>query len=131
MVTFVLPNCKYARTVIFSVFYHRRQEFNLLRPRTDPAHHAHHADGPTIQQLVILIEQSLIGRPAHARGFRREFPFGLGGAPAHVVQPVRDPVGPMHGALGRVLALGSVLQPVALPAAEIAPAIELADPGRI
>jgi len=52
--------------------------------------------------------------------------FGLGGAVPHVVQAVRDPVSAMHGALGRVLALRSVLQPVALPAVEIAPAIDVA-----
>src|SRR5262249_18422590 len=49
-----------------------------------------------------------------------------GGALPHVVQPVCDPVGAMRGALSRVLTLGSVLQPVALPAAEIASAIEFA-----
>src|SRR5215472_9795370 len=39
-------------------------------PGGEPAQHVHHADGPSILQLVILVEQPLIGRPAHARGFR-------------------------------------------------------------
>src|SRR5262249_7049850 len=58
----------------------------------EPPQHIHLADGPSILQLVILVEQPLIGRPAHARGLRRELPIFPGGALPHVVEAVRDPV---------------------------------------
>ena len=68
----------------------------------------------------------MICGPAHAFRLGWKIPFGLCGALPHVVQTVGDPIGPLHGALGRVFILRRVFQPMALPTTEVAPAVDLA-----
>src|SRR5215472_1716665 len=81
-----------------------------------PFQHSRHPPPPPI---VVLLLKPPIGLQAHTGWLRWKLPLGLGGTLPHVVQPVRDPVGPMHGALRPALISRGVLQPMALPTSEI------------
>ena len=69
--------------------------------------------------------EAAVGHPAHARRFRREVVFVLGGTAPPIVQALGNLAGPVRGALIRLFALRGVSQAVAQPAPEIAPAVDL------
>jgi len=58
-----------------------------------PFQHSRHPPPP---QIVVLLLKPPIGLQAHTGWLRWKLPLGLGGTLPHVVQPVRDPVGPKY-----------------------------------
>ena len=96
-------------------------------PISEPGHEA---QGPPIFQIVVLRLESVVRGPTHARRFRREVVFVLGGTAPLVVQALSNLASSVRGALIRLFALRGVSQAVARPAPEISPAIENSSPFR-
>ena len=63
-----------------------------------PSEPGHDAQGPPIFQIVVLRLEAVVRGPAHARRFRREVVFVLGGTTPLVVQPLGNLASSVRGA---------------------------------
>ena len=101
---------------------HHRMHSWRTSPTSVPGEPGHDAQGPPIFQIVVLRLEAVVRRPAHARRFRREVVFVLGGTAPLVVQALGNFASSVRGALIRPFALRGVSQAIAQTAPEIAPA---------